>query len=117
MPKVTPTESGARDAAIQEATRGAIRVPLAVMQASVEALEIAFAMATGGLAASASDAGVGALMARAAVRGAGLNVRINVKDLVLEGERSEFLARCCELEDRAAELEGRALVAVAAHLA
>jgi glutamate formiminotransferase/formiminotetrahydrofolate cyclodeaminase len=117
MPKVTPTESGARDAAIQEATRGAIRVPLAVMQASVEALEIAFAMATGGLPASASDAGVGALMARAAVRGAGLNVRINVKDLVLEGERSEFLARCSELEDRAADLESRALVAVAAHLA
>jgi formiminotetrahydrofolate cyclodeaminase len=56
-------------------------------------------------------------MARAAVRGAGLNVRINVKDLVLEGERSEFLARCSELEDRAADLESRALVAVAAHLA
>jgi len=117
LPKNTPAENAARDAAVQEATRGAIRVPLAVMEQSLVALELALAMATTGLAASASDAGVGALMARAAVRGAGLNVRINVKDLVAADERARFLAECAALEELAAALEERTLAAVSANIA
>lgn len=116
LPKKTEDEMAARDAAIQEAIRGAIRVPLRVMEVSVEALEVACLMAEGGLAASASDAGVGALCARAAVRGAWLNVRINCPDLTSDAERAEFLSAAEALGAKAEELEARALAAVDASL-
>ena len=77
LPKKTADDKLARDAAIREASRGAIGVPLAVMERALESLEVAAAMAREGLAASVSDAGVGALCARAALRGAHLNVLIN----------------------------------------
>ena len=77
LPKKTTAEKAARAAAIAEATRGAIEVPFTVMQRSLESMEIATAMAREGLDASVSDAGVGALCARAALRGAYLNVMIN----------------------------------------
>jgi glutamate formiminotransferase / formiminotetrahydrofolate cyclodeaminase len=92
-------------------------VPLRVMEVSVQALEVAVLMAESGLAASASDAGVGALCARAAVRGAGLNVRINCPDLADPGERAEFLAAADAFVQRAAELETLALAAVDTNLA
>jgi glutamate formiminotransferase / formiminotetrahydrofolate cyclodeaminase len=117
LPKSTPEEIATRDEAIQEAIRGAIRVPLRVMEVSVQALEVAVLMAESGLAASASDAGVGALCARAAVRGAGLNVRINCPDLADPGERAEFLAAADAFVQRAAELETLALAAVDTNLA
>jgi len=116
LPRKTDEEIAARDEAIQEAIRGAIRIPLRVMQVSVDALEVACLMAEGGLPASASDAGVGALCARAAVRGAWLNVRINCPDLASEAERAEFLAAAEALGAKAEELEARALAAVDATL-
>jgi glutamate formiminotransferase/formiminotetrahydrofolate cyclodeaminase len=66
-----------RSQAIQEATRFAIDIPFQVMQASFKSLEVIKAMAETGNPNSVSDAGVGALCARAAVMGAFMNVRIN----------------------------------------
>ena len=101
-----------RDAAIQAATRRAIEVPLRVMEVALESMEVAKAMAAEGLAASGSDAAVGALCARAAVIGAGYNVRINAKDLSDESLRDSFLERAAEMEDRASAMEGEVLDAV-----
>ena len=81
MPKDTQEEKDARSKAMEEATKYAIDVPLATMRVSLEAIHLAKAMAEIGNPNSASDAGVGALSARAAVRGAYLNVRINSTDL------------------------------------
>jgi glutamate formiminotransferase/formiminotetrahydrofolate cyclodeaminase len=91
MPKGTPEEKALRHQAIQAATRVAIEVPFRVMEVAASSLEVIRAMALEGNPNSVSDAGVGALCARAAVIGASLNVRINaagcedkqfVKDMV-----------------------------------
>jgi len=81
MPKGSEEEQLARQAAIDTATRNAIEVPFRVMQVSLESMDVIRKMAQIGNPASASDAGVGALCARAAVRGAFLNVQINTADL------------------------------------
>jgi glutamate formiminotransferase/formiminotetrahydrofolate cyclodeaminase len=111
-PKDTPAEREARTRALREATKGAIEVPLRVMETAVEALEVVTAMAEQGLPSSVSDAGVGALCAAAAVRGAGLNVRINLKGLDDPAFAKEALRKAEELERQAAELEKKALAAV-----
>lgn len=81
LPKKTDEEKAARTEAIQRATLYATQVPLHTMKASYEAFSICRAMAAEGNPASVSDAGVGALAARAAVLGAGLNVKINAAQL------------------------------------
>lgn len=81
MPKKTEEDRKARAEAIEAATLYAARVPLQTMKASVKVFDICRAMALEGNPNSVSDAGVGALAARAAVFGAGLNVKINVSGL------------------------------------
>lgn len=81
LPKGTDEEKAARTAAIQEATLFATEVPLHTMQASIKVFELCRAMAEEGNPNSVSDAGVGVLAARAAVLGAGLNVKINAGGL------------------------------------
>lgn len=116
LPKASEAEAAARAEAIQEATRHATEVPLRVMEVALGAMDVIEAMAAGGMASSISDAGVGALCARAAVRGAGLNVRINAKSLTDEGQRTRFLARADELEREAEERERATLATVAGKL-
>lgn len=105
MPKSTPEEQEARKAAIEAATLNATQVPLRTMRAAMDAFPLLEAMAADGNPASVSDAGVGALAARAAVLGAALNVRINARELAdkataakLIGEADEMVAKACEEE-------------------
>ena len=81
MPKSTEEDKRLRSEAIQSATLFAAQVPLETMKTSFKTFEICKAMAETGNPASVSDAGVGALAARAAVLGAGLNVKINASSL------------------------------------
>ena len=81
LPKQTAEDKAARSKAIQEATLYATQVPLHTMQAAYCTFDICRAMAEEGNPNSVSDAGVGALAARAAVLGAGLNVKINAGGL------------------------------------
>ena len=81
LPKGTAEEKAIRLQAIEDATRYAIEVPFRVMEISLQSFEIIKAMAETGNPNSITDAGVGALCARAAVHGAFLNVQINTTDL------------------------------------
>ncbi len=81
LPKKTEEDKKARQQAIQEATKYAIEIPFRVMQKAYESMEVMEVMAEKGIPASISDAGVGALCARTAVRGAFLNVKINAEGL------------------------------------
>lgn len=81
MPKGTDAEKAARAEAMERATEYATRVPLRTMEQAVKVFPLAQLMAEQGNPASVSDAGVGALAARAAVRGALLNVKINAAGL------------------------------------
>lgn len=102
MPKGTEEEKAARAEAMEKATLYASRVPLKTMQTAMEAMPVALAMARIGNPASASDAGVGAIAALAAVRGAHLNVRINAAGL-------KDRALAAELTDEAARIEAEAV--------
>lgn len=77
LPKNSEQEKAARKNAIQVATKNAIEVPLTIMKLACGSLKVIKAMAEVGNPNSVSDAGVGALCARAAVEGAYLNVKIN----------------------------------------
>lgn len=110
MPKGTEEEKAARAEAMEKATLYATRVPLKTMQTAMEAMPVALAMARIGNPASASDAGVGAIAALAAVRGAHLNVRINAAGL-------KDRALAAELTDEAARIEAEAVAAEAEVLA
>lgn len=107
MPKGTEAEKAARAEALESATLYATQVPLRTAETAAEAFPLLLEMARKGNPASASDAGVGALAARAAVRGALLNVKINaasLKDrdeaarLVARGEAVAAVAEQCETE-------------------
>jgi glutamate formiminotransferase/formiminotetrahydrofolate cyclodeaminase len=112
LPKATEAEKTARTAAIQAATRTAIEVPFRVMQLAAAALPIAVAMAEKGNPNSVSDAGVGALCARAAVQGAYLNVRINAKGFADKVFAEKVVREGAAIEQRALALEQQALAAV-----
>ena len=81
LPKGTDEEKAVRTEAIQTATLYAAEVPLRTMKASMRVFPLCRRMATTGNPNSITDAGVGALAARAAVVGAGLNVKINASSL------------------------------------
>ena len=81
LPNKTEQEKLQRQQAIQEASEYATLIPFKVMQTTMEAFPLIEAMARQGNPNSVSDAGVGALCARAAVLGALLNVKINAASL------------------------------------
>ena len=112
MPKGTEAEKTARADAMEAATLCAAMVPLRTMEAALKALPLALEMAEKGNPASASDAGVAALAARAAIRGAHLNVRINAAGLKDQAPARPLLERAAAIEAEAAELEAKALSAV-----
>lgn len=107
LPKETPEEKSARKQAIQAATRYAIETPMRTMEAAFEVFELAEAMVREGNPSSVSDAGVGALCARAAVHGAWLNVRINTGSLADKELAVEFLKKAEEIGKLADEMERR----------
>jgi glutamate formiminotransferase/formiminotetrahydrofolate cyclodeaminase len=100
MPKDNPL----RDAAIADATIGAALVPLGVLEASPEVIELCREIARIGLQASLSDAGVGAQAARAAAAGAYQNVCINLGGLASDARKPELLARADAAWKKAKEL-------------
>lgn len=108
LPKGSDEEKAARREAIQAATRGATEVPLETMRACREALRQATAVARNGNRNATSDVGVALELLMAGVKGAGLNVDINLSTLTdadyVEGVRRERQ----DLELTAADAAGRA---------
>ncbi|MCM1489333.1 MAG: glutamate formimidoyltransferase [Muribaculum sp.] len=105
MSKKTEEEKATRSKALEEATLYATQVPLRTMKKAYEVFDIVENMASNGNPASVTDAGVGALAARAAVRGAGLNVRINASGLKDKTTANSLLAEAADIERLATERE------------
>lgn len=78
LPRATPEEKAERSARIQQALRGATATPLRTVEVGLEVLELAAAIVDAANPNVISDAGAGALAARAGVEAAALNVRINL---------------------------------------
>ncbi len=108
LPKGTPAEQRARDGAIAAATVAAIEVPLGVLEACPEIVELCLEVAAIGLQASRSDAGTGAQVARAAAAGAYQNVCINLPGLADAGVADALLRRADVAWAKAWELHGTA---------
>lgn len=116
MPKGSDEEKRLRDEAIESATLHAAGVPLRTMEASLKALPLALRMAESGNPASASDAGVAALAAYAAVEGAALNVRINAAGLSDKSSAEPLLERARRIVSEAADLRDKVLAEVNRHI-
>jgi glutamate formiminotransferase/formiminotetrahydrofolate cyclodeaminase len=109
LPKGTDEEKKQRTIAIQAATKIAIEIPFQVMQAAFDSMEVIKAMAETGNPNSISDAGVGALCARAAVMGAFMNVRINATSFEDKLYVEDIISRGKAMQNKAMEREQQIL--------
>jgi glutamate formiminotransferase/formiminotetrahydrofolate cyclodeaminase len=112
LPKETTEEQKRRELAVEEATKGAIEIPLKVLERAFESMTVIKAMVETGNPASVSDAGVGALCARFAVRGALLNVKINARDLSDKDFARDVIERGEQIEQQSRVLEREILAIV-----
>ena len=95
MPKENDEEKAARKQAIADGTLEATKVPFSVMQMGMKGLELADRLYGHFNTNCASDYGVGVLNFMACIKGAWLNVKIN-----LPGVKDEAFAAACEAEGK-----------------
>ena len=118
LPRETDAQRAARASAMQDASKRSTEAPLRTARVAREALELARRIAPIGNRNAVSDAGVAAQLLSAAVRGASLNVRINLP-LLAEDEplRLSAPADLADLERETADLEAAALADVSSRIA
>jgi glutamate formiminotransferase/formiminotetrahydrofolate cyclodeaminase len=104
LPKDTPEQQELRIRTIEQATLHASQVPLEVARKVVQVLELAEQTIRLGNASALSDGASGAALARAALTGAGYNIRINAKNLPLDTAQP-LLNELGALESHAAKIE------------
>lgn len=117
MPKKNEEEKAARAAAVEAATLHASLVPLTVMKEAFKVFELLQEMTEKGNPNSVTDGAVGVLAVRACIRGAFLNVKINVKGLKDRSKAEELIASAEEIDDAAARLEEEIIDRVSGQLA
>ncbi len=88
LPRSTDAERASRVEAMQAAYREASKVPLETVERCVESLELAREAAEKGNRGASTDCGVAVLLAEAAIRGASLNVKVNLASLKDEAFRA-----------------------------
>ena len=111
LPKTTDAEKAARTAAIRKAAKQAAEVPLAIAKASYKVLQLAHRLVIIGNPGVITDGACSALLARAALRCAEYNVRINLGLTKDEAYNEQVAAELGKLLKTAEELEEQALAA------
>jgi glutamate formiminotransferase/formiminotetrahydrofolate cyclodeaminase len=118
LPKEPADAAARRSEAVTNALLKAAEVPLETARASVEVALIAALVAGKGNSNAVTDAGIAALLAEAACRGADYNVRVNVaaledpaKGAGLANESKQLVKRASELAAKVAALVESALSA------
>jgi formiminotetrahydrofolate cyclodeaminase len=101
-----PKDDPAREQVMESALRVATAVPLDIMRVCAKSIGIISEFAAKGSALAISDAGVGAVFAKAALQGASLNVFINTKAMTdkayaasIETEADALLSKYTALAD------------------
>jgi glutamate formiminotransferase/formiminotetrahydrofolate cyclodeaminase len=107
MPRTTPDEVSAFEAAMESATLKAAQVPLEVAFKAVEVLELSLQVIESGNRNAISDGGSAAALAGAALKGAGLNVRINVASLEDKTPAADLIHQIEDLDHLALGLQDR----------
>ena len=105
MPKATDTEKAMRTAAIGQAAIAAAEVPMQIANKSLEVLKLARKLIVFGNPNAISDGTVSALMARAALRSALYNVKINLGLIKDDEYVAAARAKMQQLEAKAMEIE------------
>lgn len=105
LPKKSDEEKAARAAAVEAATLHASLVPLTVMKEAFSLFEMLKEITAKGNPNSVTDGAVGVLAVRACIRGAFLNVRINVKGLKDTVKAAELIKEAQLIDDAAALIE------------
>ncbi|MGD8752922.1 MAG: cyclodeaminase/cyclohydrolase family protein, partial [Anaerolineales bacterium] len=100
-----PKDDPQRHQAIQRTTLHAAEVPLQVGRMALQVLELTAQVAGLGNPNAITDVGTGALLAEAALSGAGYNVRINLFDLEDRIAAQSLLDELESLEERAKKLK------------
>ena len=102
IPKDDPT----REMILEEATIAACAAPMKIMELCCQAIEIIAVFAAKGSRLAVSDAGCGAVLCKAALQAASLNVFINTKTMKnreraeeLNTKANEMLDKYCALAD------------------
>lgn len=116
LPK-EPAEAAARRAeVVTSALLKAAEVPLETARAAVDVAQLALLVAEKGNSNAVTDAGVAALLAQAAARGAAYNVRVNVQALddkskgqKLARDAEQLVKKAGELAERTTSIVERAL--------
>ncbi len=112
MPKATETEKAARGAALQAALKVASAVPFETALLASEILPLAEAAVRRGNQNAVTDGLVAAMLSRAAVRGALLNVRINLESIEDPAYVGEMRVKCSALEAKVTREEAAVLALV-----
>lgn len=99
-----PKDASGRAERIQSALKKASEVPLETARVGVRVLELSKIVAFKGKVSAVSDAGVAALAAEAGVRGAVLNVRINLKGIEDKRFKEEKWIEMKRMEQSSREL-------------
>ena len=110
LPKETDEEKAARREAMQNGLKEAAKVPLAVAETAAKIFPIAKAVVAKGNTNAVTDGLVASMMARTAVLGALLNVKINLGSIKDEAFVAELAAKVKELEEQAVACEKEILV-------
>lgn len=97
MPKKTQIEKEKRETAMQNGLKQAVEIPLKTAQESLETIELCFQVVEKGNMNSVTDGGVGAETAYAGLRGAILNVLINLPGIHDGNFVSEMKDSCKDL--------------------
>jgi glutamate formiminotransferase / formiminotetrahydrofolate cyclodeaminase len=116
LPKASAEEKTIRSAAIESATKNAIDIPMRTAALAYDSFEVIEVMVDQGNPNSVTDAGVGALCARAAVFGAALNVLVNASGLKDRDYADEAIRQANEIMSRAQEREEAILKKVKASI-
>jgi glutamate formiminotransferase/formiminotetrahydrofolate cyclodeaminase len=107
MPHASPEDEAARAEAMERAMHQAAAVPLEVARRAKKLIELAAELAETGNVNAITDAGSGAAMARAALRAASLNVRVNASGVSDQKAARAWLNQLTELEHQAFAAEAR----------
>lgn len=105
LPRATEAQKQQRTAAIQEAMQNAARVPLGVAYDGLQVMDLAERVIRSGNQNALSDGAVGVMMARTAVMGALMNVRINLASVKDHAFVEEMRREAAKLESRVQERE------------
>jgi formiminotetrahydrofolate cyclodeaminase len=94
LPANTEEEKTKKDEIMEGALREACTVPVEIMEACCESIDIIAEFAAKGSVLALSDAGVGAAFCKAALKGASLNVYINTKAMKDRTYAEELNVKC-----------------------